>query len=80
MKEIIEYEIDTDDSGDEIFADSEISFYTADLESDDISTIDIGLGNRRKITLQNHIARLKIEQRQERLRLRKLLEEYLDDY
>jgi hypothetical protein len=76
MKEIIEYEIDTDDSGDEIFADSEISFYTADLESDDISTIDIGLGNRRKITLQNHIARLKIEQRQERLRLRKLLEDY----
>jgi len=76
MKDINEYEIDTEDLADEIFADSDISFQMTDLEPDTIATIDIGLGSSRKITLQNHIARFKIEQRQERLRLRKLLEEF----
>lgn len=76
MKDIQDYEIDSEDYGDEIFADGKSSDISFELESDDISTIDVGLGNSRKITLHNHMARLKIEQRQERLRLRKLLEEY----
>lgn len=76
MKGINEYEFDGEDFGDEIFADGESSDIPVDFGSDDISTIDISLGNSRKITLHNHMARFKIEQRQERLRLRKLLEEY----
>lgn len=76
MKDINEYDYDTDEFGNEIFADGETSDFPVDLDLDAIPTIDIGLGNSRKITLQNHMARLKIEQRQERLRLRKLLEDY----
>jgi len=76
MKEIKEYEFESDDYADEIFADGETADIAFELETDDITTVDVGLVNSRKLALQNHIARLKIEQRQERLRLRKLLEDY----
>jgi hypothetical protein len=75
MTDIIEYEIDSDEYEDDGLAGVELS--TFDIENvTDIATVDIGIGNSRKINFQNFIARHKVERMQERLRLRKLLEDY----
>jgi len=72
MNDLTEYNLEedcyTDDMSFELDNEKE-------LELDDAIQLNMGLGNARKIALQNHTARLKIEQMQERIRLRKLLEE-----
>lgn len=75
MTDIREYEIESEEYDDEILADGDLGKF--DIEDlSDISTVDMGLGNSRKINLHNFIARHKVERIQERLRLRKLLEDY----
>ena len=61
----------------DLFSDTIIT--DAELDSgdnDEMTTIDVSIGNNRKIALHRYLARHKIEQRQERLRLRELLEEF----
>jgi len=73
MEDITEYEMDSDDYGDETMLEYDLD---SDIDTEVAVNIDMGLSNSRKINLQNYTARLKIEQMQERIRLRKLLEEY----
>ena len=61
----------------DLFSDTIITDVEADSnDADDNVSIDLNLGNNRKITLYHYLALHKIEQRKERLRLRKLLEDY----
>ena len=66
------------DQDNDLFSDTIITDIDYDMgDADELATIDISIGNRRKSALQHYLLRHKIEQRQERLRLRSLLEDFL---
>jgi len=67
--------------GEETESDLFSDIIITDIENDqsdteEMVTIDISMGSSRKTRLQNYLARHKIENRQERRRLRNLLEEF----
>jgi len=65
------------DKDNDLFSDIIITDIEADTaDSDDIVTSSLSPGNNRKMNLYRYLALHKIEQRKERLRLRKLLEYY----
>jgi len=69
--------IDYADQDKDLFSDTIVTDVNLDsFDSDEMTTIDIGLGNSRKMSLQHYLTRHKIEQRLERLRLRSLLSEF----
>jgi len=65
------------DADKDLFSDTIITDIDSEpVDTEEMTTFDISIGNSRKITLQRYLARHKIEQRQERMRLRELLEEF----
>ena len=65
------------DKDNDLFSDTIITDMEADsADSDDNVTSSLNPGNNRKMNLYRYLALHKIEQRKERLRLRKLLEDY----
>ena len=65
------------DKDTDLFSDTIITDMEADAsETDDNVSVNVNLGNNRKMNLYRYLALHKIEKRKERLRLRKLLEYY----
>jgi hypothetical protein len=61
----------------DLFSDTIITDTDYELsDGDELSTIDMSIGNTRKIAIHHYLVRHKIEERLERLRLRRLLEEF----
>jgi len=65
------------DKDNDLFSDTIITDMEADsADSDDNVTTSLNPANNRKMNLYRYLALHKIEQRKERLRLRKLLEDF----
>jgi|GEM_PF-5002330 len=65
------------DKDTDLFSDTIITDLEVDAsENDDNASFNVNPGNQRKINLYRYLALHKIEERKERLRLRKLLEYY----